>query len=165
MPNGHKENAFRSLYDRHSTPLFRFIYRFTLNNQSAEEIIHDIFIQLLSGKFILDTDSNLKGWLYTIARNKCLNHLKKNAHEIADDSVIENTASDNDLETNFIGENLLGRLSSLENKLPTDLRETWRLRKDGFDYREIAEKLSIPVGTVKSRFSRLVTHLKKEFQQ
>ena len=49
-----------------------------------------------------------------------------------------------------------------ENNLSTDLRETWNLRKDGFDYQEIADRLSIPLGTVKSRFHRLTLILRKE---
>ncbi|HAZ13165.1 MAG: hypothetical protein A2X86_20785 [Bdellovibrionales bacterium GWA2_49_15] len=77
------ERGLRLIYQRYAGPLFRFIYRFTVNRESAEELLHDIFIQLLAGKFKNGPDSNLKSWLFTSAKNKCLNHLKKKTCEIA----------------------------------------------------------------------------------
>jgi RNA polymerase sigma factor (sigma-70 family) len=157
-----KEAAFRSLYDRYSSPLFRFIYRFTLNQQVAEEILHDIFLQLLNDKYNA-SEGNLKGWLFTVAKNKSLNHAKKSSFEVSQDLAIENAASESDLEQSLITQNLFKNLSLVENNLPEELKQTWNLRKQGLDYQQISQALSIPVGTVKSRFSRLVGHLKKEF--
>lgn len=156
--------SFKVLYNRHSGPLFRFIYRFTINRESAEEILQDIFIQLLSGKFKSSLDANLKNWLYTLAKNKSLNHLKKTSFETKNESLVVVASSDNDLESKTIDGNLLDKLAFAEELLPDDLKKTWQLRKQGFDYQQIAAKLSIPIGTVKSRFNRLVNHLKKEFQ-
>lgn len=164
MIKGQNDKAFLSLYDRHSKPLFRFIYRFTLNSQSTEEILQDIFTQLLSGKFNLEPNANLKSWLYTIAKNKSINHLKKVSFEVANESVIESAISENNTEENYHAESILTKLHVLEKKLPLDLMQTWQLRKDGLDYSQIAQQLAIPVGTVKSRFSRLVEYLKREFQ-
>ena len=163
MGTERKEVAFRALYDRHSGPLFRFIYRFTVNSQAAEEILHDIFIQLLSEKFHLDSGANLKGWLYTLAKNKSLNHIKKTSFEKPDEIAVESAIAEDTFEQQFDLNRSLQKLAALEASLPTDLMHTWKLRKQGLDYQQIADKLSIPVGTVKSRFSRLVEHLKKEF--
>lgn len=157
-----KESAFRILYDRYSSSLFRFIYRFTLNQQITEEILHDIFIQLLNEKYNHNY-GNLKSWLFTVAKHKSLNHVKKASFETSDDLAIAKASSDSDLENSFINHSLLKNLSLIENNLPSDLRKTWNLKKQGLDYQQIALALSIPVGTVKSRFSRLVNHLKKEF--
>ena len=157
-----KESAFRILYDRYSSSLFRFIYRFTLNKQVAEEILHDIFIQLLSDKYNA-SEGNLKSWLFAVAKNKSLNHAKKASFETSDDLAIAEATSESDFEQSFINYNLLKNLSLLESNLPSDLRLTWNLKKQGLDYQQISQTLSIPVGTVKSRFSRLVDHLKKEF--
>ena len=157
------ERAFAVLYNRYSGPLFRFIYRFTVNRECAEELLHDIFLQLLAGKFKNGPDSNLKSWLFTLAKNKGLNHLKKKTHERADQSIIENVVSGVDLELNLIQANLMNKLSLAETILPKDLKDTWDLRRQGIDYRQISQELAIPVGTVKSRFSRLVDFLKMEF--
>ena len=136
-----------SVYSRFGEPLYRFIFRFTGNREAAEEILHDTFIQLVDGKFS-GNENEVKNWLYTVARNKALNHLKRQRVPVA--IVFEPN------------ERLL-QLQAAEGALPEDLKQTWELRKDGLDYQEIAETLSIPVGTVKSRFFRLVKFMKKEF--
>jgi RNA polymerase sigma factor (sigma-70 family) len=154
--------AFQQLYDRHSGPLFRFIYRFTVNKELAEEILHDIFTQLLSGKFMLGPEANLKSWLYTLAKNKSLNCIKKASFEIKNETLTDSTHSGHDLESQTIFDNGMQKLACAEKNLPDDLRQTWLLKKQGLDYKQIASHLSIPVGTVKSRFHRLVVYLKKE---
>ncbi len=158
-----REAAFRCLYDRYSSSLFRFIYRFTLNRQIAEEILHDIFIQLLNDKYS-QPEGNLKSWLFAVAKNKSLNYARKASFETSEDSAIANATSESDMEQSLITQDLFKTLSLVESRLPADLQQTWSLRKQGLDYRQISQALSIPVGTVKSRFSRLVDHLKKEFQ-
>lgn len=163
LSKGDRERAFHVLYFRHSGPLFRFLYRFTLNASSAEEILQDIFEELLKSHLKASETLNLKSWLYTLAKNKSLNYLKKSKREINSEMDIENARDNSDLELSTENQNLLVRLKDLEKKLPEELSETWRLRKDGMDYQQIADQLSIPVGTVKSRFSRLVEFLKKEF--
>ncbi len=159
--------VFRRVYDRYSGPLFRFLYRFTGDSQAAEEIVHDIFVQLLSGKYSGDPDSTLKSWLFAVAKNRGLNYTKRNQPHRRGvgngAAVLERVLSSQDLEAEIVNSSLLTRLSVAEKSLPFDLSETWALRKTGLDHRQIAARLSIPVGTVKSRFSRLVTLLKSEF--
>ena len=160
---GDRERAFRVLYFRHSGPLFRFVYRFTVSSSSAEEILQDIFEELLKSHLNPAENLNLKSWLYTLAKNKSLNFIKRSKREITNELVVENARDEGDLELSIQNENLLSRLANAEEKIPSDLAKTWQLRKDGMDYQQIADHLSIPVGTVKSRFSRLVEFLKKEF--
>jgi RNA polymerase sigma factor (sigma-70 family) len=155
------ESYFRDVYDRYSGPLFRFLYRFTANNHASEEILQDLFLELLAGKFKSTEGGALKAWLFTVAKNRGLNYHKKNSREVKID--LSDFSSSVDLENQVIEKNLLRRLSKAVQSLPPDLQETWNLRKSGLDYQEIATTLSIPVGTVKSRFSRLVEYLRKEF--
>ncbi len=159
----YQQRSYRALYDRYSAPLFRFIYRFTANSETAEELLHDVFSQLLSGKYKPQEDASLKNWLYTLAKNKSLNYIKKSSFEVKSDLIVDLAQDHLNLESQTIQQNLLSRLSLVENKLPLELNQTWKLRKLGLDHQQIAEKLSIPVGTVKSRFHRLVEFLKGEF--
>lgn len=149
---------FQELYDRHGSPLFRFIYRFTLNREIAEEILHDIFMQLFCGKYTPNGSGSLKSWLYTVARNRSLNHLKHAAFEIKSDFVVESAPAPCDLESQVRDADRARELTLAETRLPSDLQETWRLKKQGLNYEQIAAHLSIPVGTVKSRFHRLIKH-------
>jgi RNA polymerase sigma factor (sigma-70 family) len=125
------EMAFNQLYRRHSGPLFRFIYRFTANGPEAEEILHDLFLQLLQGKFHLGEDANLKSWLYTVARNKGLNLCKQRSQRRQDSSSLEELPDDQNLEQDFEHQNLLDRLQVATKKLPDDLNQTWQLRRQG----------------------------------
>lgn len=152
------EQTFRVVYERYSGMLLRFIYRFTGNREAAEEILHDIFAQLLDGKFKPQMDGTLKGWLFTVARNKSLNVLKSQARPV---HILEPEAETGP-EARLIEYAQMKRLHAAEAALPEDLKQTWSLRKQGLDYREIAERLALPLGTVKSRFSRLVEFLKEE---
>ncbi len=154
--------AYRELYDRHAAPLFRFVYRFTLNRESTEEILQDIFTQLISGKFSVEQNGGLKRWLYTVAKNKSLNHLKSHVREVKDQASMESARSAVDLEAELIATELGSDLARAQAALPADLRETWRLKTLGLSYEQIADELAIPVGTVKSRFHRLLQFLKKE---
>jgi RNA polymerase sigma-70 factor, ECF subfamily len=159
---GDKEASFRVLYNRYSGPLFRFIYRFTTSRESAEELLHDIFIQLIDGKLELDSATQVKSWLFTVAKNKSLNYIKKSSREVHSETHVQNAVDAGDIENDFQEKNILNRLLVAEKSLPADLSQTWQLRKNGMDYQQIADTLAIPVGTVKSRFSRLVEFLKKE---
>lgn len=155
------EREISVVYERYSSSLFRFIYRFTANREASEEILHDVFAQLIAGKFTATENGTLQSWLFTLAKNRCLNHLRSRAHERRDD-VSPTTEADSP-ESQVIERNLLLRLETVEAGLPADLRQTWILRKQGLDYQQIARHLAIPVGTVKSRFSRLLECLKEEF--
>jgi RNA polymerase sigma-70 factor (ECF subfamily) len=158
--------AFQALYERHSGPLFRYLYRFTANGPVAEEIAQDIFTHLLEGRFRGGDGASLKAWRYELAKNKSLNHLKKAARESRDEAATRARADGNaDLEASAIGAALLRKLAAAERALPCDLRQAWQLRKQGLDYNEIATELSIPVGTVRSRLHRLLERLRREFGQ
>ena len=76
------EQVFRLVYSRHAGPLFRFLIRFTANSETAEEILHDVFVEFLGGKFRPEPGASLKNWLYTLAKNKSLNHLRKKSFDV-----------------------------------------------------------------------------------
>lgn len=155
------EHGFRAVFDRYSGPLLRFLYRFTANTEAAEEILQDLFFELLKGSYRPQEGANLKAWLFTVARNRALNHRKRAKKSVNLES--EQLTEPSNLENETINVRLLSHLQQAERKLPAEIQETWELRKRGYDNQQIAEALSIPLGTVKSRFSRLVDYLRKEF--
>lgn len=153
---------FRRVYDRYAGPLFRFLYRFTGNDQASEEILHDIFVELLNGRFQSVSGGTLQSWLFTVAKNRGMNHQKRSSKVVEAD--LSELPSGSDLEEQTIAHDLHRRLIQAEAVLSHDLKETWWLRKSGMDNQQIASALSIPLGTVKSRFARLVEYLRKEFE-
>src|SRR5438552_12874023 len=71
------EYAFESLVHRYSTQLFNFIYRFLGDYDQACDILQHVFIQLHTSLPTLRTDKPLKAWLFQVARNRCLDELRR----------------------------------------------------------------------------------------
>src|SRR5437660_12696291 len=71
------EYAFESLVHRYSTQLFNFIYRFLGDYDQACDILQHVFIRLHSSLNTLRTDKPLKAWLFQVARNRCLDELRR----------------------------------------------------------------------------------------
>ena len=69
--------AFEDLVKRYSTPLFNFIYRFLGDYDQACDILQHVFIQLHGSLNTLRTDKPLKAWLFQVARNRCLDELRR----------------------------------------------------------------------------------------
>lgn len=159
------ETEFENAYQTHASGLLRYCLRFVSSRDQAEELVHDVFVELIRGKFSERSGDgqDLKGWLYTVARNKCLNQTTRSREIAADDEVFAKQASP---EANA-EEALLERAQNAavlraRDTLPGDLLATLTLRESGLSYEEIAAKLNIPIGTVKSRFHRLVQHMRQE---
>ncbi|HEX7675005.1 MAG TPA: sigma-70 family RNA polymerase sigma factor [Bdellovibrio sp.] len=155
--------GFRLIYDRYAGSLLRFVYRFTGNQEQAEEILQDVFTEVLKSNFET-ANFNIKAWLFTIAKNKSLNFERKKKREIPSDQLIQDAVDLQSTEETIATHQIYERIHSIQSQLPKDLAQTWHLRKQGLDYKEIASELSIPIGTVKSRFSRIADFFKKELK-
>lgn len=158
-----RHRGFKMLYERYAPVLFRFIYRFSSNKEHAEEILHDVFTETLKAP-LHQEDFHLKAWLFTIAKNKSLNFNRKHRLEVATPHPIEASIAETNLEEEVTTSQLTSKVEKLQDVLPKDLANTWKLRREGMDYQQIAQELDIPLGTVKSRFHRLVGFLRKELK-
>jgi RNA polymerase sigma factor (sigma-70 family) len=69
--------AFEALVHRYSTPLFNFIYRFLNDYDLACDILQHVFLQLYISLPTLRTGEPLKAWLFQVARNRCLDELRR----------------------------------------------------------------------------------------
>ncbi len=155
---------FKTLYESYSGLLMRFVYRFTSNREQAEEILHEVFSELLSALPQMTQEDDLKAWLFSVAKNKSINFEKRKSRQIVSDEITSAAVGSSDIEYEVSESQLHGQLQVYQSRLPNDLAQTWSLRRQGLSYQEISENLGIPLGTVKSRFSRLVEHFKKEFK-
>jgi len=158
------QQSFQTVYDRYSGVLLRFVYRFTGNQEQAEEILQDVFTEAFNIISRHRENLQLKSWLFTVAKNKSLNFEKKKKREVVSEELIEAAANSEQMEDQICDKELAEKLERSEEHLPSDLAHTWDLRKQGLDYQQIADHLNIPLGTVKSRFSRLVDYFRKEFK-
>lgn len=157
---------FADLVRRHSDELFRFLARFLGNAAAAEDLIQEVFLQVHQSAASFDTTRRFKPWLFTIAANKARDLLRSRRRrpEMPLDAVVTGESSEGQTFLGFLADESLspdGTVSLEEQReqvrkvlagMPERLREVLVLSYyHGFPYKEIAEILDVPLGTVKSR--------------
>lgn len=128
--------------------LYPLALKFTENKEDAEDLLQETMIKALCNRNKFDTNTNFKGWLYTIMHNLFINncYLKDNHHEAMDDlpeSVLSEFAMENDYDAKEIARTI--------KTIPEHLRLPFLMSVNGFKYREIAAHTGLSIGAVKSR--------------
>lgn len=152
------ERAFAELYQRRHLEIYRFILHFLHGDEDmAADMFQETFIKVYKNAHTLRDSNTVRSWMYTIARNSCLNLLKRNGrqvrlneqHEtIVDDDFI---APDEALERSSMHE----ALDQAIKALPENQREAVILREfEGLSYSEIAEATHTNVGIIRQRLWR-----------
>ncbi|OXU14332.1 RNA polymerase sigma factor [Sedimentisphaera salicampi] len=173
------EAAFRDIVQEYKDPLFNFLRRFVGNQDLIEDVFQDTFMQLYQSRESFDIDRPLKPWLFTIAANKAKDLLRKRKRNssisvgsIADDSessiedVFSSVSSENTTPLDqYITEETEERVREVVENMPEKLREILLLAYfEQFSYKQMAEMLSIPIGTVKSRLHSAVARFAKDWK-
>lgn len=168
------ERAFESLIRRHRKPILNFAYRFMGDRETAEDLSQDVFLRLWASASTYLPLAKFTTFLYTIAKNLCLNTLakSKNAPTMqsldvksergnisAKDGVADPAGSPEEeavnRETAYRIEEAVGKLSP-EHRLVFILTEY-----HGHSYEEVASVAQCPVGTVASRKNTAVRQLRQ----
>ncbi|KAA6324173.1 ECF RNA polymerase sigma factor EcfG [termite gut metagenome] len=146
---------FRKELESIQAELLRFAYKLTANKEEANDLLQETSLKALDNadKFIPDT--NFKAWMYTIMRNIFINNYRKNLRDQTyvdrtDNLFLLNSPQDADfgnVESNYD----LKEMHRVVNALPKEYKVPFSMYVSGFKYREIAEKLKLPLGTIKSR--------------
>lgn len=135
----------------------RFSYSFVKSNEVAEEIVSDVFIKIWQIRNRLTEIENLRVYLYTIARNFCLNYLQrtyKNAPLSLEEMEIEPVIEFNNPEELFISAEMMANIRQCIQQLPPQCRLIFQLvREEGMRYKEAAEVLNISVLTVRNQLA------------
>ncbi len=135
--------------------LFNFAYKLTSDREAANDLLQETSLKALVNKERYMDETNFKGWIYTIMRNIFINNYRKT---LRDQTYIDQT--DNlyflnqglDLEGDSTEKRYdLKEMHRIVNALPKEYRVVFTMYVAGFKYREIADKLNLPLGTVKSR--------------
>lgn len=160
---GRRED-FSLILERYQRPIFNFIYRFFGSYEVAEELTQETFLRCYQFLKSYDPKRKFSTWLYTVAKNLCIDHLKKKkkAREISLDhsiAAIERTDAGRsrkmDPQLSCIRNQEDARLLEALGELEASRRMVLVLFYfQGLSYQEIAEALSVPVSTVKIRIFR-----------
>jgi RNA polymerase sigma-70 factor (ECF subfamily) len=140
----------------HSDVLRSYALQLTHNLDDANDLLQETFLKAMTYASKFKKGTNLKGWLYTIMRNSFINNYRRNTKrntfmDTQDEQYIIDSAKTfntfNHGEVRFIQKDLEAAIDTL----PDDLRITFEMNTLGYKYHEIAEKIGIPIGTVKTR--------------
>lgn len=156
------KDAFGFLVKKYRLRMYSLVHRYIPNSNDCSDIVQEIFISSFRSIYQFRYESTFYTWLYRIGANTCLNYIKNNkslnfnlVSQDYSEFIINNLAIADTPEQLLAytekGEALLSKIRSL----PERLRETIILRElDGLTYAEIADTLSCPIGTVRSRLFR-----------
>jgi len=154
--------ALATLFERHHARLYRYCARMTGNRSTAEDLVQDVFMRMLQYKSTFRDDSEFVPWMFGIARNACLGHLRRSAATQPVDGDVESLAPavEHDPVADQQGELVRRAL----DKLPPDGREVLVLSRYEFkSYEEIAAVLGCSVGAVKVRAHRAIKQLRQAY--
>jgi len=155
-------DAYRGLVERYQNRIYNVIYGMVHDREDAMELAQDSFIKAYRKLSTFRLDSKFYTWLCRIAVNTAIDHLRKKKLRQTSE-FDENIASKTDTglfeghelgnpEKEFARKELRERIIEEVDKLPEDQKQVLVLKEvDGLSYKEIAEIVGIPQGTVMSR--------------
>ncbi len=135
--------------------LLSFALKLTLNKDEAHDLVQDTTLKALNNEEKFVDNANFKGWMLTIMRNIFINNYRKTSREntivdTTEDLYHLNLSQDSGM-TSPEGVFAINEISTIIAGFPADYREPFSLHVAGYKYEEISERLSMPLGTVKSR--------------
>ena len=173
-----EEAAFREIVSRYKNGLYAFLKRFLNSHDLVEDVFQETFLQLFTSRDDFDTTRPLRPWLFTIAANKAKDALRKHrriaavpigtiaeAEEMSFEDVLNTLISDSKIPyDNLEKSETASQVRRVIADMPENLREILILGYfDKFSYKQMAQILSIPIGTVKSRLHTAVARFAKDW--
>jgi RNA polymerase sigma-70 factor (ECF subfamily) len=158
------EAAWEELVRQHTRQVYGLCFRFTNSAQEAQDLTQEVFLRVFKTiKTFRSMEGSFHTWLARVTRNLLIDHYRRTRQERVTDSIEEQLPMLEEAggaaavrpDQALAGREAAAILQATLQKLSPDLREAVILRDlQEMEYREIAEVLSIPEGTVKSRINR-----------
>lgn len=135
--------------------MLNFAYMLTSNRDDAYDLLQDTTLKVLDNEEKYVDNTNFKGWVFTIMRNIFINNYRKITREATivdqtEDLYHLNISQDSGLETPE-GGIAVDEITRAINSFSDEYRIPFSMHVSGYKYSEIAEKMDLPLGTVKSR--------------
>ena len=159
------KGLYSEIIKRYQKKLSHYLRKFVYNPDELEDVLQVIFVKTYKNLFSFNTNKKFSSWIYKIAHNEAINHIKKNStnHQISLDKVeyqiIDKSVNlDNDFDKILLKEQIENSLNLLKLKYKEPLILFYLEQKS---YEEISDILRIPKNTVGTLISRGRKILKK----
>jgi RNA polymerase sigma-70 factor (ECF subfamily) len=170
--------SFAALVARYQRELYHFLVRFLGNRAAAEDVFQETFLQVHQSADAFDPQRRFKPWLFTIAANKARDLIRANARRPT--NPLQASISGDEEGGEFIDlmqatgetpdepmarQEMQHKVQQVVGNMPEHLREILVLSYfNTFPYRQIADILGIPLGTVKSRLHAAVASFAEKWK-
>ena len=164
--------AWETIVRTHWRRVFNIAYKFVGRHDQAEDLTQDVFLKLYKSLDTFDRRANFQTWLISVSRNLCIDHyraVRKERETInrdVDPADYAPASPDTRADTQLELRDRVKLLRRALDKLAPTLRTAVMLRDiQELTYQEIADRLHLPEGTVKSRINRGRTELARQIQR
>ena len=146
-----------------------YAYNLTNDFDDTQDLLQETMFKALNNRDKFEEGTNIKAWLYTIMKNIFINNYRKRSRMKTTNDSTENTffldsgqsEEPNAAQSKLVMEDLMAVVESL----PDEYKTPFIRHHHGFKYQEIADELSLPLGTVKSRIFLARQELKKKLRK
>lgn len=150
-----KNENFKKQLIAIQTNLLNFAYYLTSDRDDAYDLLQDTSLKVLDSEDKYTSNTNFKGWVFTIMRNLFINNYRKNVRagvviDQTQDLYHINSYSDASTDSPS-GAYSVKEMQAAIGRLPRELGLPFSLYLSGYRYAEIAQRTGVPLGTVKSR--------------
>lgn len=166
--NGQDTEAFNELFQRYANRLFALGMKLTRNEQLANDLVQESLLTVWRKAPLYDLDrGNAQGWIFTLARNRCFDMLRKIKRQPSTINADDIWPVDGELDSSLVNEDQgvkqveISQIESLYAELPDAQRAVVeQIYIHDRTHEEAAEILNIPLGTLKSRLRLAVAKLR-----
>ena len=166
------QQAWNTIVERYRHRIFHIAYKFVGRHDLAEDLTQDVFMKIFRALNSFDRQGDFQSWLISVSRNLCIDHYRSvrkkrelTVHGVDATNVPLASRGPDPLTTLEYGERR-AMLQRALRQLPDTLRTAVTLRDiKELTYQEIADRLDLPVGTVKSRINRGRKELARQIRQ
>jgi RNA polymerase sigma-70 factor (ECF subfamily) len=154
-------NAFRELYRAYRDPVWTLVVSLVGDSSQAQDVMQNVFFKAFRGLGGFRFQSGLFTWIYRIAHNECLNHLRRRKVPHVPLAAIVGSGDEIDrARVSDLEETRRAALRDAVEQLPFKMREVVFLKYvEDLSYREMSRILGCPPGTVASRLNRALAEL------
>ena len=165
-------DAIATLMQRYQHRLYRYMLRMVRQPATAEDLFQQTWVRVMEGAQSYDPRRSFEGWLFAIAHNLAIDHLRRRQPESLDeelpsgDSRVDLTPSHGpDVLEQILADERSAWVTEAVAEMPAPFREVLTLRfEEELKLDEIAQVLALPLGTVKTRLHRALKALQRALQ-
>lgn len=171
--------AFEILLTRHRKPVFNFILRFVQNRELAEDLLQEAFLRVIRSAANYKRQAKFTTWLYTIARNLCVDQSRRAKHRKAQSLDAKLSTSDGSgtlldvvagdelpSDRTLVSKEIHQKLHAALGELSEEQREVFLMREFlDMPFKQISDVVGVPENTVKSRMRYALQKLRMELEE